>query len=181
MKKTNKKIIGGLITLMVIATIGAVLVSAETNDITENGENIKSFYFGRGRAKCGEPPFFSELTDEQKLEIQTLMEDLKSSDATPEEIHTAISEKLESWGIDVPTRDEQLDSAIERTGRHLELLQRQKELREEGKTWEEIQEIIQEEFDLEFPEDCGQGPKFKHGFGRMHGRCSEDIPEDSEF
>ena len=149
---------------LILATICAVLVSAETE--TENEKPLMNERCYKSRFPGGANPYFSELTEDQKNELQLLKEELIANEATPEEIRTAITEKLTEWGIEVPTPDEQLDSKIERTEQHLEVLYRQKELREEGKSWEEIKEIIQEEFDLELPNEGQEGPGFNRGFGK---------------
>ena len=90
MKKTNrKKLVGGLLVAMVIATIGAVLVSAQENDCT-------IFW--------GQHGLISELTDEQREDLTATMQ-----------------EKMEEYGIEMPTRDEMLDRQIEQTEKRLEI------------------------------------------------------------
>ena len=49
-----------------------------------------------------EPPWTSQLTDEQKQEIQQLIESLKASGATPQEIRDAVNAKLQECGIELP-------------------------------------------------------------------------------
>jgi uncharacterized protein (UPF0147 family) len=49
-----------------------------------------------------QPPWMSQLTDEQKQEIQQLMDSLRQSGATPQEIRDAANAKLQEWGIEVP-------------------------------------------------------------------------------
>jgi hypothetical protein len=49
-----------------------------------------------------EPPWMSNLTDQQKEELQNLMESMKSSGATPQETRDAINAKLQEWGIELP-------------------------------------------------------------------------------
>ena len=131
MKKTYKKLVGGLMIATILAVIGATVVGAQTED---------GMFWGRRG-------FMTELTEEQREDLQATMQ-----------------EKFEEYGIEIPTRDEMLDKQIERTEQRLEILKRQKELREEGYEWEEIQEIIQDEFELEY--SIGQGPRmgFRHGF-----------------
>ena len=107
MKKAHKKILGGLIVVTLLATIGAVVVSAS-------------------------PGFLSDLTDEQKEELRALRQELRDEGATCEEIREAMHEQLESYGIDLPTQDEMLDKQINQTRQRLEILERKKELREEG-------------------------------------------------
>lgn len=131
---------------MLIATIGAVAASAHSG-------------------------FFSELTDEQKTELKDLRETLKEEGATCTEIRASMHEQLESYGIELPTREEMIDQKIEHTQQRLDILYRTKELIEENPeiTQEEIREIIQEEFDLELPNGEGPGMKQRHGFKR--GGC----------
>jgi hypothetical protein len=143
MKKTSKKILGGLMVGMLVATIGAVIASAQ--------------------------PFFSDLTDEQKAELKETRDALMEEGATCQEIKDAMHEQLESYGIEFPTREEILDKRIEQTEQRLEILKRTRELIENNSdiTREEIREIIEEEFDLEYP--YGEGMMHRRGFRR--GSC----------
>ena len=84
---------------------------------------------------------------------------------------------LEEYGVDVPTRDEILDKNIENSEKRLEILKRTKELRQNNSelSWEEINEIIQEEFELELPEDEAQGMRFGRGpCDGPHGFMSDE-------
>jgi len=49
-----------------------------------------------------EPPWMSQLTDKQKAEIKQLMDSLKASGKSHEEIRAAIDAKMREWGIKVP-------------------------------------------------------------------------------
>lgn len=130
-----KKTSKKLMGCLIIATILAVIGVTVVSAQTEDG----MFWGRRG--------FMNELTDEQREDLQT-----------------TIQQKLEEYDIEMPTRDEMLDKQIERTEQRLEILNRQKELREEGYEWEEIRDIIEEEFDLELPDGEGQGMMFGHNF-----------------
>jgi hypothetical protein len=141
-KTTSKKILGIGLVVILIATIGAVVTSAH-------------------------PGFFSELTDEQKEELKETRENLIEEGATCEEIREEMREQFESYGIELPTREEMLDKQIERAEQRLEILNRIKELVNENSeiTQEEIRDKISEEFELELAEN---------GNGIMHrskGRC----------
>jgi len=50
----------------------------------------------------GQPPWMTQLTDQQKQEIKQLMDSLRQSGATPQEIRDAVNAKLQEWGIEVP-------------------------------------------------------------------------------
>ena len=173
-KNTTKKIIGGTLIVALLATIGAVLVTADTDDSTDN---VKPFNgFGFERHMQGQEPFCTNLTEEQQTEIQALRESLTASNATAEEIREAINEKLREFGIDIPTRDEMLDSQIEQTTQQLEILQRQKELRNEGYSWDEISDIISEEYGMELPNSSPPGEMGGRGF---HGPgCRGEFNQD---
>ncbi len=153
MKKTTKKLLGGVAIVLLLATIGTAFVTAETSDSSED-EKMFGDCMPQGQKGL---EFGSELTEDQVVELQSLRESLIESDATEEEIHDAIAQKLIEFGIDVPTRDDMLDSKIESTSQHLSILTRQKELRELGYSWEEIQDIIAEEFEVEPMENMPPG------------------------
>ncbi len=156
MKKPVTKIVGVLMVAMVLATIGAVLVGAETDDESET-EDWHMPFFSRENM-FGHRGIRTELSDDQQSEIDALITSLTEEGASCEEIREAISDKLDEMGI----FDEQLDNAIEQTEQRLEILNRENELRDQGYSWEEINEIIQDEFDLEYPagicHDFGRGP-----------------------
>ena len=158
MKKPVTKIVGVLMVATILATIGAVLVGAETDDASET-EDWHMPLFCREKM-FGHRGIRPELSDDQQAEIDALITNLTEEGASCEEIRVAIDEKLDEMGI----LDEQLDNAIEQTEQRLEILNRENELRDQGYSWEEINEIIQEEFDLEYPagicQGFGQGPQW---------------------
>jgi len=172
MKTTSKKFVGGLVVVIIITTIGVIIANAQTDDTSSDDLSQKP-YEGR-RQMCGpEPypsnetkfkPFFYNLTEEQKTELNELIQSLKDSGANSSEIRNAIQEKLDEFGV----LDEQLDNAIEETQQRLEILNREKELREQGYSWNEINQIIQDEFGLEAPVGEGQGMMPRHS-GRDFG------------
>jgi hypothetical protein len=169
-KPIHKRIIGGLTAVLLVATIGAVLVNAQTDD-TNKENSIDAPYFEQRSSQCGEPPFMGELTVEQRQEIDAITAGLQEEGATSIEIREAVQEKLQEFGIEVPTLDELLDNTIERTEQRLEILNRKKELRGEGYSWEDISDIIQEEFDLEeyaFEPRFGQGQGMRCRSGFRH-------------
>ena len=184
-KKTTKKLVGGMLIVAMIASIGAVLVTADTDETEKADKPFGCFEFGGPMQERNHPLPFDELTDEQQEEINALRQDLIDQDATPEEIKEAINNKLREFGIDIPTHDEILEEKIQRTSQRLDMLERKSELRQQGYDWDEIHEIIQEEYDIE---DMGP-PVFNHGGkGRFHGmhrmgECTENLEdmEDSEL
>jgi len=121
MKKQQKKIFGGVLIVILLATIGAILVSAEsTNDSTM----FKPMFGFRSNQFM--KLIFEELNEDQKQELHDLLKDLKENDATPEEIRNAVTEKLESWDLEIPTRDEMLDQQIQNAQKQIEILRNKK-------------------------------------------------------
>ena len=156
MKKQGTRIVGGLIVAMLMATIGAVLVSAEAENAGETEDWHLPFH-GRGNM-FGHRTFDNELTDEQQAEIDALITSLSEEGASHEEIREAVFSKVSEMGI----LDERLGNAIEQTEKRLEILNREQELRNQGYSWEEINEIIQDEYVLEHPSGMYHG--FSRGF-----------------
>jgi hypothetical protein len=167
MKKASKKLLGGFIVVILVATIGAIFASAQSDDETETDtpEKFNGCFRDPGFMHIGSRNLFYELTDEQEEEIVQLKESMIADGATFEEIREALMQKLDEWEI----FDNRLDNAIEQTEKRLEILNRQKELRDQGYSWEEISEIIQEEYDLESFTDSYPGMDFGSDFQR--GRC----------
>lgn len=92
------------------------------------------------------------LTDEQEAELTTLIEGLKESDTSREDIRTAVDAKLEEWGVERPERG--LDALLtEEQEVSIQVLVEW--LRAEGKTQEEIRAAVNdqlEEWGIERPE-----------------------------
>ncbi|MGF3553969.1 MAG: hypothetical protein ACQXXF_01665 [Thermoplasmatota archaeon] len=166
MKKTNKKFIGGIIVILIIITAGVIIVNAQTDETNNNGTYKMQFFKKRGiclpekllsnETRIG--PFCYNLTEEQKTELKNLIEILKESGANFSEIRKAIQEKLDEFGV----FDEQLNNAIKETEKKLVILNREEELREQGYSWEEINQIIQDEFGFQVPIAGAHGIMFKH-------------------
>jgi hypothetical protein len=166
MKTANKKMIGGLlIGILFIATIGAVYATGQT-DGTSNDTSPQIPFGGRHKMN-GLEPFASDLTEEQQAEINKTITSLRDQNATPAEIQAAIQEKLDEFGV----MDIQLDNEIAQTEQRLQILNREKELRNEGYSWDEIRNIIQDEFDLQNTTGAGFDMMMEHGF--EHGPCGE--------
>jgi len=156
MKNPIKKIAGGLMVAILVATIGVVLVGAETEDADETEDWHMPMI--DGHKMFGHRGMTAELTEDQQAEIEELISDLTEEGASCEEIREAVYLKLDEMGI----LDDRLDNAIDQTEKRLEILNRENELRDQGYSWEEINEIIQEEFVLEHPIDTFHG--FHRGF-----------------
>jgi len=177
---TTKKLAGGLIFAVLLATIGAVLVTADTGNDADETENWHMPF--EGRSRFGKEGFISDLTMDQQEEIDELITKLNEEGTTPEEIHEAVFNLIDSWGL----IDEKLDNAIARTEERLEILYRKAELRDEGYSWEEIEDILPEEYDLDslMPQPHGMrgmgGRMGRFGGGELNSPDYE-ITEDIEI
>ena len=94
-------------------TRGFILVSLLTTALVLAGSSIilSAIAQNQGTAPdpqppSREPPWMSQLTDEQKVELQQLVESLRESGATPQEIRDAVNAKLQEWGIELPAPPE---------------------------------------------------------------------------
>jgi hypothetical protein len=144
--KTNKK-------------IGLILISVLAISVISGGIILTTYAFNDQKCRPFKQPPFGNLTDEQKEEITTTMNELRESGATREEIRDAITAKLTEWGIEVPEfkeprlppwtsnlTDEQKE----------EITTTMNELRESGATREEIRDAITAkltEWGIEVPKD----------------------------
>ncbi len=158
MKTTHKKLIGGLLVGLLLATVGAALATGQKNNITKEMTPQIPLWNTHGMNRFGS--FAYNLTDAQQAELEDLITSLRDQNATPAEIRTAIQEKLDEFGV----LDAQLDNEIAQTQQRLTILNRQKELRNEGYNWDEIRNIIIDEFDLQNTSGIGQDMMFEHGF-----------------
>lgn len=156
MKTTHKKLVSGLLIGLFITAIGAVFATAQTDETTQ--ETTPTIPF---EGRHGHGPFAYNLTEEQQTEIEDLLATLREENATRDKIQAAIQEKLDEYGV----LDAQLDNEIAQTQQQLTILNRQKELRNQGYSWDEISSIIQDEFDLENTMHMGYGMTYDHGFG----------------
>jgi hypothetical protein len=163
MKTTHKKLVAGLFIGTLIASIGATFATGAIDDPTTGAAVLPPTSTSRGMYGIG--PFASNLTDEQQTEIWSLITSLREENATPEEMKAAIQNKLDEFGV----LDTWLSSEINQTEHALAILNRQKELRDEGYSWADISNITQEEFDLRNMTGLDQGLMNDIGFD--HGPC----------
>jgi hypothetical protein len=178
MKTTHKKMVGGLLACLLIATVGAALATGQTDDNTNTTTDTTTTDapqekpLGDRQGMMGLGMFRYNLTDEQRTELEDLMTSLREQNATPEEMRTAIQEKLDEFGV----LDTQLENEIAQTEQRLTILNRQKELRDEGYNWTEISSMIQNEFGLDNATGIGMdmmgGPG---GFGHGPRGCPKDF------
>lgn len=162
MKTTNKKLVGGLFVSILLGTIGIAYATAKTD--TANYDTFPQIPFERICRMNEFRPFAFDMTDEQLTELKELMTTLREQNATHEEIQIAIQEKLDEYGV----LNIQLDNEIVQTEQRLTILNSQKEPRNEGYSWDEIRNIIEDEFGLENTTAVG--------WNMMDGQRSEHRP-----
>jgi Spy/CpxP family protein refolding chaperone len=174
MKKTSKKIVGGILVVFILATVGVVFATAQDDGTTEEFTLQENFLDrhdmdgpGSFNNNLTEHGFFCfDLTEEQQAEIDELRTSLQNQGANYSEIQKVINEKLDEFGV----FDQRLENEIEQTEQRLQMLNREKELREQGYSWDEIRTIIQDEFGIEYPiESENHDMMGRHGFGK--GPC----------
>jgi hypothetical protein len=176
---TRKKLIAGLMAAMIIGTIGAVFATAQTDgttpDITTQkmprnntqDQNRTRFFDDNMTHEMSMFGCFGyNLTTDQQTELQQLMTTLRDQNATPQEMQSAIQQKLEEFGV----FDTQLDDQITQTEQRLTILNREKEFRNQGYNWTEVRNMIQNEFDLQNSTNGDLGIMQGQGFGRGPGR-----------
>ena len=83
---------------------GAILVSllAMAAVLASSSIMLSARAQDQGTSPDGQPPWMSQLTDDQKAQIQQLIESLRTSGATPQEMRDAVNAKLLEWGIQIP-------------------------------------------------------------------------------
>jgi hypothetical protein len=176
MKTTRKKLAAGLLIGTLIASIGATFAAGAIDDASSNTTVLPPTNTRQGMYGIG--PFASNFTDEQQTEIWNLITSLREENATPEMMKAAIQNKLDEFGV----LDTWLSSEITQTEQKLTILNRQKELRDEGYSWADIRNITQDEFDLNNMTGLDQGLMNDFGFhpGPRGGSDGFIPPEESD-
>jgi DNA-binding transcriptional MerR regulator len=150
-------------------------------EVPENWEDASRFSHPWGE-------FCADLTDEQRETIREKTKKMRDQGATREEIHTAVTEMLEGYGVEVPEdwhgprgfdhrggglmsdlTDEQKEAVWEKI----------KEMRDQGATREEIRTAIVEmleSYGIDAPEDW-PGPR---GFGHRRGGLMSDLTDEQK-
>ena len=75
---------------------GPVFVDENADGIDDN---VRISYHRGHRGVLGGRGASSQLTEEQRAELKTLVDGLKESDTSREDIRAAVKAKLEEWGV----------------------------------------------------------------------------------
>lgn len=59
---------------------------------------------GRGFGRHGHPPFMRQLTEDQRAEVEALVDGMRAEGAARQEVREAVDEMLDAWGIEAPPR-----------------------------------------------------------------------------
>ena len=148
-------------------------------ELPENWEGRPGF----GRFGHRADGVFSQLTEEQRKAVHEKIKELRGQDASREEIHVAVKEMLQSWGIELP-EDWEGRPGFGRFGHRADgvfsqLTEQQrkavhekiKELRDQNATPEEIKAAIKqmlEGYGIQLPADWGERGRFP--FTRPRGK-----------
>jgi uncharacterized membrane-anchored protein len=142
---------------------------------------------GRGPGPVG---FFKDLTKEQREAIQEKSKEMRSQGSTREEIHTAVTEMLKGYGIEIPPEDSigpphgrgpgPVGFFKDLTKEQREAIQEKtKEMRSQGSTREEIHAAVTEMlkgYGIEVPKDW-HGPI---GFGPKRDRFGANLTAEQK-
>ncbi|NOZ62135.1 MAG: T9SS type A sorting domain-containing protein [Calditrichaeota bacterium] len=137
--------------------------------------------------------FWSQLTDEQKEQVQARIQELRQQGATREEIHEAVKAMLNEFGIQVPENPPQRRQGPGLRGNSpylfelneeqmAELRQLVQDLRQQGATRQEIREAanaLVQSWGVDVPEKPGKGFRRGHkpGMGFFADLTSEQRQE----
>ena len=128
---------------------GPVFVDENADGIDDN---VRSSYHRGRKGVLGRRGGSSQLTEAQREELKTLVDGLKESDTSKEDIRTAVDAKLEEWDVE---RSERGLDALLTEDQEIGIRVLIEWLRAEGKSEEEIRTAVNdqlEEWGVERPE-----------------------------
>jgi len=151
--RTRGIILISLLAVAVVLTGSSIIISAVAQD--------QGSTFGP-QPPPRDPPWMSQLTDEQKAEIEQLMQSMRDSGATQEEIREAVDAKLQEWGIPLPADNgghHEPPWMSQLTGEQkTEIQQLTESMKDSGATPQEIRDAVcakLQEWGIQPPEDNG--------------------------
>jgi hypothetical protein len=173
-------------------------------ELPDNWEEFQ----GKGRRGRGMRSGFSaDLTEDQRKQIQDKQKELREAGKTPEEVHAETGALLQSFGVELPDNWEEFQgkgrrgrgmrggfSADLTEDQRTQIQDKQKELREAGKTPEEVHSeigILLQSFGVELPDNWeefqgkgrrGRGSRTmgdRRGSG-LRGGFSAELSEDQK-
>ena len=160
---------------------GPVFVDENADGIDDN---VRISHHRGRRGVLGQRGTSSQLTEEQRAELKTLVDGLKESDTSREDIRAAVDAKLEEWGIEFPERSAISPGLAEllTDEQEAELTTLINGLKESNTSREDIRGCVAvdaklEEWGVERPERSREGMR-GHG-GKRGGRRGPKTPSES--
>gem|GEM_PF-3906671 len=169
MKKHTKKLLGLLMVGLLLATLGAGIVSADSEDDQTSWRDartqVREIRSARADLRLMLMDYGFEIPDltwTQRREVSTLITDMREDNASREEIRLAVVTLLSEYGYDLPGLSDEERTQMRSEIRNIresygfvfvELSEEQKteiralvsEMREGGANPEEIREIVKEQ------------------------------------
>jgi DNA-binding transcriptional regulator YhcF (GntR family) len=124
----------------------------------ENNDNFQTNPTNQMRLRLRNPLCVKNLTDAQEQEIQQLIQDMKDSGASREDVMNAVKSKLAEWGIEPCERHELRNQpwTLNLTdSQRREILQLVQEMKEAGSSQQEIRKTVDaklEQWGIKIPE-----------------------------
>jgi len=173
MKRTKGLILVSLLAMAVVVGSSSIILSAVAQGETSPGP------------QRGLSPWMSQLTDDQKAQIQQLVQSMKDSGATPQEIRDAVNAKLQEWGIQLPERSggqHQLSPWMSQLtdDQKAQIQQLVESLRESGASPKEIRDAVKatlEGWGIEAPERVGRGQRLSPWMSQLTDEQKEEIQQ----
>ncbi len=159
---------------------GPVFVDENADGIDDN---VRISYHRGRKGVFGRHGTSSQLTKEQRAELKTLVDGLKESDTSREDIRAAVKAKLEEWGIEFPERPA-ISSGLAKLltdEQEAELTTLIEGLKESDTSREDIRTAVDaklEEWGVERP-DRSRGGKRGHGRRGGHRVRGHKPPSES--
>jgi len=139
--------------------------------------NLDIVYADGPKQERSGPRFMEQLNDVQKAEMDSLISGMKAGGATREEIHAAVKDKLDEFGVKRPPREGRHGDPGFRAPWFRDQLNKEQQkavrdkveaMREDGASREEIYGAVTEmlkEYGAEPPEAGFEGPRHRRGPG----------------
>jgi len=171
--KTKRSFVWKTGIIAVMLSIG-LLLSLSNLAYSQNFDGHRGQGHPGARAGDHHGPFAPNLTEEQRQTLRQTVEQLREQGATPNEIHDAVSQLFEQWGIEKPEMGAFMGPRLgfENRGEHPQLTDEQRQMlrdtiqkmRQEGASREEIHQAVSDLFSqwgIEQPA-MHNGPRDKH-------------------
>ena len=107
-------------------------------------EMLKDWGVKRPQRRLGQGGILQQLTPEQRQELKDMVAELKEAGASKEEIHQAVAEQLQDWGVERPQRPGKGIFQQLAPEQRQELKDMLAQMKEDGASKEEIREAVRD-------------------------------------